>query len=51
MAFPPQRRHGGLAKLADAEFVIWRKIFAESIFPDEVTRRDGFVLKRPEKWK
>jgi len=51
IAFPPSRFSYELQKVANAAFPIGRKKFAESIFPDQVTKKDGHVLNRPERWK
>lgn len=51
VAFPPARFSYHLAKLADYNFVIGRKKLAESIFPDQVKKRDGFILIRPDRWQ
>jgi uncharacterized LabA/DUF88 family protein len=51
IAFPPSRFSYELQKVANATFPIGRKKFAESMFPDNVIKKDGHVLKRPERWK
>ncbi len=51
IAFPPSRFSYELTKVANATFPIGRKKFAESIFPDQVTKTDGHNLKRPDRWK
>ncbi len=51
VAFPPARFSYHLSKLADFNFVIGRKKIADCVFPDEVKKKDGFILKRPERWK
>jgi len=51
VAFPPARFSYELSKLAHAFFTIGRKKIAESIFPDEVMKKDGYVLIRPDLWK
>ena len=51
VAFPPSRFSYELKKIADATFTIGRKKLAESIFPDRITKMDGYILKRPEQWK
>jgi uncharacterized LabA/DUF88 family protein len=50
VAFPPSRFSYELQKVANATFTIGRKKLAESVFPDNVTKNDGFILKRPDKW-
>jgi len=51
VAFPPSRFSYELQNIASASFTIGRKKIAESVFTDEVTKRDGFVLKCPDRWK
>jgi uncharacterized LabA/DUF88 family protein len=51
IAFPPSRFSYELKKVANATFPIGRKKFAESMFPENITKKDGHVLKRPERWK
>jgi len=51
VAFPPARFSFALEKIAHASFVIGRKKIADSLFPDEVVKADGYVLKRPDEWK
>jgi uncharacterized LabA/DUF88 family protein len=51
LAFPPARSSFALKKIANASFVIGRKMLAKSVFPEEVVKPDGFILKRPERWR
>jgi len=51
VAFPPARSSFALKKIANASFVIGRKMLAKSVFPEEVAKPDGFILKRPEHWR
>jgi uncharacterized LabA/DUF88 family protein len=51
MAFPPDRSSVRLLGVAHAFFIISRKKLADSQFPDEIIKADGFVLKRPERWR
>lgn len=51
VAFPPARYSFALEKVANASFMIGRKKIADSLFPNEVIKADGYVLKRPENWK
>ena len=48
--FPPSRTSSELRKACDGFFQIGRANLAASIFPDEVTKPDGYVLKRPPSW-
>jgi len=38
-------------KIAAASFTIGRKKIADSLFPNEVEKRNGYILKRPERWR
>ncbi len=51
IAFPPDRFSFALKEIASASFTIGRKKIADSVFPNEVNKRDDFVLKKPERWK
>ncbi len=50
VAFPPSRFSYELKNIANATFSIGRKKLADSVFPDNVAKKDGYVLKRPSKW-
>lgn len=50
IAFPPDRFSFELSKLA-SNFMIGRKKIAESLFPNQVVKNDGYVLIRPKQWK
>ena len=49
--FPPGRRSDRLRRVASASFTVGRKVLKDSQLPDEVVKRDGFVLRRPERWR
>ena len=51
VAFPPKRESVELKNIAHACLRIGRANFAKSLFPDEVKKADGFILKRPSNWK
>lgn len=51
LAFPPERFSFSLSRIADGYFMLGRRTFAKSVFPDEVKKKDGYVLKRPERWR
>lgn len=51
VAFPPQRFSEELRKVASAYFIIGRAEIAKSLFPLEVRKADGFVLRCPPQWK
>jgi len=50
VAFPPARFSYHLSKLADATFTIGRKKLVDSLFPDVVKKKNGYILKRPPRW-
>ena len=51
LCFPPERFSYSLSQIAAGFFMIGRRTLAKSVFPDEVIKKDGFVLKRPDRWK
>mgnify|MGYP001577916818 CR=1 FL=1 len=51
VAMPPNRNSVELAKVASAHFHISRRQMARSLFPPEVRKPDGFVLKCPASWR
>ena len=50
VAFPPGRHSAGLRNEATAFFTIGRDALRDSQFPQRVTKADGYVLTRPQKW-
>lgn len=51
VAFPPARFSFALKEAASASFTIGRKKLADSLFPDEVSKADGYILTRPARWE
>ncbi len=51
VAFPPGRYSRDLANKARFSMIIGRRIIAKSLFPLEIVKADGFILKCPELWK
>ena len=51
VAFPPGRSSVELRNTADACFHIGRKKIADSLFPDQIIKSDGFIIERPDNWK
>ena len=51
VAFPPARFSIALTTVADAYLYITRSKLVRSLFPDEVSRADGFILRCPPHWK
>jgi len=35
----------------NAMFTIGRKKIADSLFPDQIRKADGYILRRPDEWK
>jgi uncharacterized LabA/DUF88 family protein len=50
LGFPPERHSFALKQISDGSFTIGRKTLAKSVFPDKVTKKDGFVLIKPVEW-
>jgi uncharacterized LabA/DUF88 family protein len=51
VASPPGRYSTSLANSAGSSFVIGRGKIAKSVFPGEVKKADGYILRRPSLWK
>lgn len=50
VAFPPKRRNSSVALNAKGSIIIGRKKLIDSQFPDELTKRGGFILHKPAEW-
>ena len=50
VAFPPKRHNSSVALVARGSIMIGRKKLVDSIFEEEVTKKDGFILKKPAEW-
>lgn len=50
VAFPPKRHSVELQREAHVSFTIGRAKFAQAQMPEEITKLDGTVLRRPAKW-
>lgn len=51
VAFPPGRSSNALKQAAYAYTFVGRNVLSRSVFPDQVTKPDGFVLQRPATWR
>ena len=51
VAFPPTRFSFMLNQIAYHSFTIGRRKFEQSVLPGKVTKKDGYILKRPTNWK
>lgn len=50
VAFPPKRHNSSVALVAKGSMMIGRKKFIDSLFESEITKRDGFILRKPKEW-
>jgi len=50
-AFPPNRRSADLANSVNKTLIIRRRTIAKSLFPKEVKKQDGYILRCPSSWK
>jgi len=50
VAFPPKRYNSSVSAVAKGSLTIGRKKLIDSQFPEEVQKKDGFVLKKPKEW-
>lgn len=50
VAFPPKRYTQNIASVAKGSLIIGRKILADNQLPNEVTKRDGHILRKPSEW-
>ena len=48
--FPPARHNNSVAIAAKGSMILGRKKLTENQFPDEITKADGFILKKPKEW-
>lgn len=51
VAFPPARSSVALQRTARGFYFIGRDKLSKSVFPDEVTKPDGFTIRRPAEWR
>ena len=51
VASPPGRYSAGLANSASNSLVIGRGKIAKSLFPEEIKKADGYILRCPPLWK
>ena len=51
IVFPPKRKPRTMRKAASAVVDIDAQLLSKSLFPDEVVKQDGYVLKRPNEWR
>lgn len=51
IVLPPDRNSFALKKVANGTLHIGHVELAKSLFPEQITGRDGIVLRRPKEWK
>lgn len=51
VGFPPGRSSVQLKKAAHGDFTVNVSVLEQSVFPPEVPKPDGFVLRRPIQWQ
>ena len=51
VASPPGRYSASLVNSASSSFVIGRGKIAKSVFPEDLKKTDGYILRRPALWK
>jgi uncharacterized LabA/DUF88 family protein len=51
VAFPPSRSSFALAQAANAQINIRRSVLSKSVFPNEIVKPGGVVLRRPSSWR
>ncbi len=50
VAFPPKRHNSSVAQVAKGSMMIGRKKIVDCLFDNEITKKDGFVIKKPKEW-
>jgi len=51
VAFPPRRHNNSVALVAKGSITIGRKKLVANQFPEKVTKKDGYMIKKPGSWK
>jgi len=51
IAFPPKRHSAQLQKVASGYLTIGEDKLRKSLLPDEITKADGYILRRPDEWR
>ncbi|MGB9498223.1 MAG: NYN domain-containing protein [Dissulfuribacterales bacterium] len=51
IGFPPCRNSIRLKNMASAFFTIGRKKIADSQFPENIKSKNGYVLRKPDRWR
>lgn len=48
--FPPKRHNSSVALVAKGSMIIGRKKLVDSLFENEVVKKNGFILRKPKEW-
>jgi uncharacterized LabA/DUF88 family protein len=48
---PPARHSSALQQVVHGHLYVGRDVLAKSLFPAEVVKPDGYVLRRPDEWR
>lgn len=50
VAFPPRRSNSSVSLIAKGSLTIGRKKLLDSQLPEELTKKDGYILRKPADW-
>jgi uncharacterized LabA/DUF88 family protein len=50
VAFPPKRHNASVSTVAKGSMTIGRKKLVDSQFPEEIPKKNGYILKKPIEW-
>ena len=51
IVFPPKRKPRNLREAANVVVDINAQLLSQSLFPNDVMKPDGYILKKPDKWR
>ena len=51
VVFPPERFNRSVALVAKGSYILGRKKLKDNQLPETVTKKDGYMLRRPKEWK
>ena len=50
IVFPPKRKPKNMRRAANIVIDVDAQLLSMSLFPDEIIKQDGFILKKPDEW-
>lgn len=50
VAFPPKRHNSSVSLIAKGSMILGRKKLIDSQFPNEVVKKDGYTIRKPNEW-